>query len=463
MDEHTFLNKFKPEAQAVIDQHQIPGVSFGVQKDGEHIICSNFGYRHVEDHCETTQDTVFGIASMTKSFTCVAIMQLQEAGKLAVHDEVIKYLPEFKTPCDSHAAKVTIHHLMTHTSGLPPLPTNLYTRKRSLEKDPSVKDYPSLDLTRASGDPIDTVEELMDFIGKLDFKLLGDPGTEFSYSNDGYALLGAIISRVSGQTYEQYVTDHILKPAGMTHSSFFIDDFKDYENVTTLYAKRSGEVYAAPIWWDAPASRAAGALKSTVNDILKYTEIYRNGGVVHGKQILTSESVQQMIYPHVQFEPDKFYGYGLRITPDYYGSTLIEHGGGSKGVSSFMSIIPEKNITGVVLTNLAGVPAHEILLGALNVLQGKTFANRHSTPVTINVRVEDLHEFTGTYTSEEGMKLTFTIKEDKLMFDNGVTEQALQAISEQMFLDEGGSFIKFIKSGDKVERVFCGSRQIFKD
>lgn len=463
MNERNLLNDVRPRAQALIDTYQIPGVGLGLNINGKHVVYSNFGYRDADDEYEVTSDTVFGLASMTKSITCVAIMQLQEAGKLSVYDQVIKYLPEFKTPCESSTKKMTIHHLMTHTTGLPPLPTNVYTRKRSLEQDPSVKDYPSLDLTRASGDPIDTAEELMDFISKLDFKLLGEPGTQFSYSNDGYAMLGAIINRVSGQSYEEYVTAHILKPIGMDHSSFFMNDFKDYENVTTLYAKRDGEVYAAPVWWDAPASRAAGGLKSTVNNILKYTEIYRTKGTVNGKQILTSKSVEQMIYPHIKFEPGKYYGYGLCITPDYYGGTLIEHGGGSKGISSFMSIIPEKNLTGVVLTNLAGVPAHKILLGSLNTIQKKAFFSSHQSYETVDVVIDDLHELAGSYTSEEGMRFKFSVKDDVLIFDNCVTKQTLQCIGENMFLDEDGSFIKFIKNEGKVERVFCGLRQIYKD
>lgn len=462
LNEQRFINEFQPNANEIIEKHQIPGVALGLKHNGRENFYQNFGYRHVEENLEVSPDTVFGIASMTKSITCVAIMQLQEKGKLTVKDKVIKFLPEFKTPNPTYTEQITIHDLMTHTSGLPPLSTNLYTRKRSLENDPSVKDY-VLDLTRASGDPIDTVEELIEFIGKLDFKLLGEPGTEYSYSNDGYAILGAIINRVSGVTYEEYVTENILKPSGMHNSSFFIEDYKDNENVTMLYAKNKDGVYAAPIWWDAPASRAAGALKSTVNDILKYTEIYLNNGEVNGHQVLTPESVKQMTTPHVNIEPGKYYGYGLRITPDYYGTKLIEHGGGSKGVSSIMAILPEKNLSGVTLTNLAGVPANKILHGALNVAQGKTFNESHRDFEIFDPTREELEEYVGTYTSEEGMKFTFSI-DDKVLMIHNITQQKLRCVGKDMFIDQDESFIKFIRdSNNEVERVFCGGRQIFKD
>ena len=145
--------------------------------------------------------------------------------------------------------------------------------------------------------------------------------------------------------------------------------------MTRLYAAKTTEegvtVYPTEIWWDAPAMRAAGYLKSTINDILRYLEIFRNEGMVDGVRILSKESVDQMIYPHFEYNNGIYYGYGLRITPDYYGETLIEHGGGLKGVSSLMFILPEKGLTGVALSSLASVPSGRLLMGALNVLRRK--------------------------------------------------------------------------------------------
>lgn len=458
-------DKFRVEAEKIINHYKIPGVAVGIEKNQE-TSYQMFGYRNVEEQLIVDGDTIFGIASMTKSITCLAIMKLQESGKLSVNDPVIKHLPNFKTPNADYTKDITIHHLMTHTAGFPPLPTNLYTRMRAIAKDPSVKDY-VLNLTETSGDPIDTPEELVQFLSELDYRPLGEPGKEFSYSNDSYALLGMIIKNVSGQTYEEYVTESILQPLGMTNSTFFSDDFDKIENVTTLYAKnKQDEVYAAPIWWNVTASRAAGALKSTVNDILKYLEIYKNDGKSNGVQIISKESVDQMIYPHVKVEPGKYYGYGLRITPDFHGSTLVEHGGGSKGVSSFMTVIPEQGLSGVILTNLAGVPAPTILMGALNVLNDLAFNATDRTFAAYDAKKEHLIEYVGTYTSEEGMKFTFSLEDDQLYaIDGGTREKTkLQPIAKDEFLDDTDSFVKFIRDGQaKVIKVFSGSRQIFKD
>src|SRR5690625_4438709 len=270
LNKQSFVKKFQPEANKIIEQYKIPGVGLGLQKGDDQPFYQHFGHRNAEEDLEVNGDTIFGIASMTKSFACVAIMQLQEAGKLSVNDPVIKHIPEFKTPNSSHTEKVEIHHLMTHTAGLPPLPTSLYTRKRSIEKDPSIKDY-VLDLTRASGDPIDTPEELVEFLSELSYKPLGEPGREFSYSNDGYSLLGVIIKTVSCMSDESFVQKKIFQPWGMNNSTLYSDDFEHHENVTPLDAKnKQNEVYAAPMWWNVTASRAACALKSTVNDILTY-------------------------------------------------------------------------------------------------------------------------------------------------------------------------------------------------
>ena len=176
-----------------------------------------------------------GIGSVTKCFTCVAIMQLQEAGKLSVHDPISKYLPEFKTPNEEYTKKMTIHHFMTHTAGFPPLPTLHAALHRSILNDPKIEGVEGeLDSAKETAlaevdsaeknaetkapepQPLDTHEEMIDYLSNFDYELIGEPGTEFSYSNDGYSLLGTIIERVTGQTYEDYTKENILVPAGMT-------------------------------------------------------------------------------------------------------------------------------------------------------------------------------------------------------------------------------------------------------
>src|SRR5699024_6969141 len=154
------------------------------------------GYRDVDEQLPVTADTVFGIGSITKSFTCVAIMQLQEEGKLSVNDLVTTYLPEFKTPDIHKTNKITIHHLMTNSSGIPPLATLFGELKKSMEADPDVAETKEekektkkLKEYLADLSPVETKEELLEEISNAEYEFLGEPGEQFSYSNDCFALL----------------------------------------------------------------------------------------------------------------------------------------------------------------------------------------------------------------------------------------------------------------------------------
>lgn len=466
------MDTFEHIALQLKEKYLIPGVALGIAQDGVPVYEKGFGYRRISESQPVTMDTVFGIASITKSFICAAIMQLQEAGKLNVHDPVISHIPSFRIK-NGTTDSIKIHHLMTHTSGMPPLPTLFYAGKRSRANDPAVKDYPGLKFRDGDDqESIDTYEQLLDFIAELDFDLLGEPGAEFSYSNDGYALLGMIIEVVSGEPLEQYLKKHLFDPLKMTNSFVLAEDLQYADEVTMLYSKRKvnegEEVYEAPIWWESPAMRGAGAIKSTVRDLLKYAEIYRTKGLSGGKcRILSEESVTAMITPYIECAPGQFYGYGLMITPDYYGDTLIEHGGNSKAIASQMSIVPEKGTTGIVLTNLAGVPASTILAGALNVYHGRDF---ESYPIVAGGHAYQTHElkpFTGRYVSNEGMELTVQSRDQNLLFSVPGEAEPIQAttLSKDIFLikvRDQAEVVRFKWKDGQVDRVAYHFRQFPK-
>lgn len=417
---NTGVLSYRDFAEKLTKVYQIPGIAVGLGQDGEPIYTGGFGYRNVEQQLPITPDTLFGIGSITKSFTCVAILQLADAGKLSVDDLVTHYLPEFRTPNAEYTKQMTIHHFMTHSSGLPPLPTLGHALAKSVEGDPAAKSSSS---SKASAKQafLNTYEELMDYIASLDFELLGPPGQTFSYSNDAYALLGTIIERASGQSYVEYMDSHILRPAGMSRSTFSPQVAACDANAATLYARRgddagdgAGEVYAAPIWWDAPTMLAAGFLKSTTSDMLRYAEIYRNGGVVGDERILSAESVGRMMKPYIECDPDRYYGYGLMITPNYHGTMLVDHGGALKGIAAQLTVLPEKGITGVALANLAGVPSFDILLGAINERLGLSVDSRRVAFALKETSSAALERFAGEYASGEDMKVKISDVEGEM-------------------------------------------------
>lgn len=147
-----WINTFEEYAQQLVDEHQIPDAVIGIAKDGKPIYQKGFGFSDTESRHADTADTVYGIGSITKSFTCVAIMQLQEAGKLSVHDPIVTYLPEFRLKAGNIVEQMTIHHLMTHTAGLPPLSTLYLAIIRSLQLDPAEASYLSFPHFQVSAD-----------------------------------------------------------------------------------------------------------------------------------------------------------------------------------------------------------------------------------------------------------------------------------------------------------------------
>lgn len=471
MEQTTGIREFEQYCDRLLTKYKVPGFAIGLVKNGEWMYEKGFGFRDMEEELELSSDTVFGVGSITKAFTAVAILQLQEKGKLSVNDPVTKYLPEFKLPNEAQTEQIMIHHFLTHTSGLPPLPTLMGAVKRSMEKDPTFEDNQQQENPLNQIQPIDTHEALMDTIAKADFTSLGAPGTEFSYSNEAYALLGAVIERISDEPYEQYVRENILEPASMYNSGFQLEDLKGHDDIAVLYdmQKKDNEeiVFRSNNPWDAPAMRAAGFLKSTVNDMLKFMEIIRNDGKVGSVRILSPESVRAMTTPYISCEHGTYYGYGLMIIPDFFGYKLIHHGGDVKGVTAQMNILPELGLTGVSLANLAGAPSSKLLFSAFASCLGKPIDASHVHAQPVDLALESLKEFAGTFLSGDGMKGEFYVEDEKLHFViAGLLDTDLKPIGNDLFLfqmREMDFTVRFVRNGDKkIHRVAFASRQMPK-
>jgi len=468
-EERHWADSFEAYTQRFIVENKVPALAIGLAKEGQLVYRQEFGFRNLEEQEGITLDTVFGIGSITKSFSCMAIMQLQEAGKLSVHDQVSTYLPELRLK-NGLVEQITIHHLMTHTAGLPPLPTLFHAMRSSMREDPTGLEV----LERFAAEEtiiIETYEDLMAYLSGLDVELLGPPGTEFSYSNEGYALLGAIIERVSGKTYEQFIQDHILTPAGMSNSVFVLNEWDGHTDITTLYATKmvdgNTEIVASPVWWDAPAMRAAGFLKSTIRDMLAYMEIFRTGGLVKGKRIVSSQSIEDMMKPFVQIDPNRYYGYGLGIHENYLGMRLIEHTGGLKGISSQMFIVPDREITGIILTNLEGVPVAEIMAGLLNCRHSRPADAQVYAYIDTHISPQLLSDYVGIYESREGVRITVEFQNENLVLQFLNADFNLRAVGEDCFtftFKGTDRHIRFIRhAGGVVSRVTFGARQLHKN
>jgi CubicO group peptidase (beta-lactamase class C family) len=285
-----------------------------VAKDGNIIYSKAFGEADKDFHVKNTLKSKFNIGSIGKTFTGTAIMQLAEKGKLDVMDPVKKYLPDFP-----HNEKILIHHLLTHTSG---------TYNYFAHPDFTHKIY----TIRSVGDALPLIYDQ-----NLRFET---PGEQFAYSNSGIVILGAIIEKLSGMTYPEYLQKNILGPTGMTDTGInFLEDI--VENRAVGYDKDITGKFTRNIFRMPPAS-ADGGIETTVIDMLKFDQ------ALYGTSLLSQVSKTKMFTPFLE---EYGYCWGIR---EEYNNLIISHGGGTSGVSAAFRRYTTDRYTLIVLSNYGG-------------------------------------------------------------------------------------------------------------
>ncbi len=279
------------------------------------LLQKSYGYKNITAHVLNDSNTIFQIGSITKQFTATVILKLQEEGRLSAQDKLSKFFPEFK-----YADKITLENLLTHTSGI-----YNYTNDIDAEDSAIVCNAVNKQL-------------VLDIIFKhaLNFK----PGAQFQYSNSNYYLLGLIIEKVTGRSYEQNVRDIIFTPLQMTHSLF---DFRHAEdtNIATGYQtlNDTNQIIASAWRWDSTVTYAAGGIFSTTGDMYKWAQAVAN------KKILSADSWKAAFTPHLEH-----YGYGWFID-SLFGEINVAHGGGIPGFMAYLCYYPTKDVTIILLNN----------------------------------------------------------------------------------------------------------------
>src|SRR5215211_5752066 len=290
-----------------------------VAENGKVTYKGAYGLANMEWNIPNTSDTKFRLGSITKQFTATVIMQLVEQGKIKLDAKLSDYLPEYRKDVGN---KVTIHHLLTHTSGIPS-----YTAQPGFFENVSRNPYKVEDFVKkyASGD--------------LQF----EPGSKFSYNNSGYFLLGAIIERVTGKPYEQVLKENIFDPVGMKNTG--------YDHHDTIIPKRASgysktpDGYTNALYLDMSIPYAAGSLYSTVEDLYLWDQ------ALYTDKVLSAQSKALMYKPFLEN-----YAYGWVVMNASFKQNdqpvqVIRHGGGINGFSTTILRFPnEKNLI-VMLDN----------------------------------------------------------------------------------------------------------------
>ena len=355
------LEQFIQEKLA--DTH-LPALSIALVERGETVYARGFGFRDSERGLPATPRTLYGIGSVTKSFTCLAIMQLQEQGKLRVDDPVERYLPLEVRP---HGRPITLHHFMTHSSGLPALA------------------YAEAVIRHAAGAadtylPMASYDDMLTFVNGATDWVHAQPGERWFYLNEGYILLGAVIERVSGQSYTDYVEEHLLRPLGMARTFFDKARVDADPDVAVPYVVTKDKTQV-PSRYLYGRLTSDGGLISNVEDMSRYLRMYLTGGRAAGSRLLGEPSFTTMltgyvdlppeVYPAEQRRPVGRYGYGLSVYPDFYGHTLIGHGGSVLVSTAHLAFVPDRAVGVVVLANGSGYPMAHFAGFALAVLLGE--------------------------------------------------------------------------------------------
>ncbi|HLK60871.1 MAG TPA: serine hydrolase domain-containing protein, partial [Chthonomonadaceae bacterium] len=304
---------------ALVAEDAFSGMVY-VAKHGKPLYAKAFGLANRTWNAPNRTDTKFNLASITKMFTAVAVAQLVEQGKLAYSDTVGKVLPDY--PNKEVAQKVTLHHLLSHTSGL--------IGARAL-------------VEKGEGPP--TVRTIAEMVRPFQQEPLSfPPGQQFDYSNAGFVLLGAIIEKASGQSYYDYVREHIFKPAGMANTDFYELD-TDPPNLATGFADGPNGTRLDNIFDLGVKGSPAGGAYSTGEDMTRFQ-------MALVQHTLLSASALETLWTGVTEEPNRSadYGYGAYIER-YNGNRIIWHGGGWKGVTNQFDMYPELGYTVVILSN----------------------------------------------------------------------------------------------------------------
>ncbi|MBC6492057.1 serine hydrolase domain-containing protein [Flavihumibacter stibioxidans] len=293
-----------------------PGGVFMVAKKGKPIYHKAFGKANLEWGTKLNPDAVFQLGSITKQFTAIAILMLEEEGRLKVTDPIGRYIPDYPA-----GDRITIHHLLTHTSGI-----------RDFTKMQSLRDIAQKEMTP---------KMMVDFFKNepVDFA----PGEKFDYNNSGYVLLGYIIELVSGESYEDYIQHHIFSKAGMNQSRYASDRQIIPNRAYGYHQKEIGYVNKTTISYSIPFS--SGSLMSTATDMLKWQN------ALNQHLLLSSAATKKVFSQYKLNNGETFtYGYGWHLR-DINGIPSREHGGSIFGFKSMGVYIPSEDIYVLGLSN----------------------------------------------------------------------------------------------------------------
>ena len=412
---------------------QSPGCAVGVTRRGALVLSRGYGMADLEHDTPITPTTRFYIASLSKQFTAMSIILLAQDGRLSLDDSIQKWVPEVP----SFGAKITLRHLLQHTSGL--------------------RDY--FTLLALSGWPTDgqlSEQQLLSLVSRQK-SLNFNPGDEFLYSNTGYALLAIVVKRVSGKPLSQYAAENIFKPLGMMNSMFRDDHTMLVPHRALGYQLVGSTYHISQPQFDVVGD---GGVYSTVEDLAKWDANFRTGKV-GGKQAIS------LLQTPGKLNDGQPIPYALAVSVgEFHGLKTFSHSGSYGGYRSNFLRVPDRNVSVITLCNTSDVPntiAEQVASVVLNFAAQKTTIASIGLPTSsiwlsgtaqspndstaVRLRASQLAQIAGKYYSSElDLPITIVARESALILQRAqFDELRFSPVSDDLFTNSDQMLLKVVR------------------
>ena len=399
---------------AEFDKSASPGCALGIVRDGRMLYRNGYGSANLDFRLPITPNSIFDIGSTSKQFSTMAILLLEQDGKLKIDDDVRKYVPELR----DYGAVITIRHLLNHTSGL--------------------RDYLTLaDLALYDEDDFYTDDDVLAMIARQK-ELNFAPGTDYLYSNSGFFLLSTIVKRVSGKTLRAFAEERILKPLQMTNTHFHDDHTEIVRNRATGYAPLPGNRFKVSM--STLDMVGDGGIYTSVNDLFKWDQNFYTHKV-GGADLLARMQTPSKLNDGKELK----YGLGLFVEP-YRGLPTVSHGGSWAGFRAELLRFPSEKVSVICLCNLASTNPPQLARRVADVVLEARFTEPvppeppkpPAKPVASEAKTIDRTPYLGSFASEElgGVVYRFSPGEGSTLVLEGRHKRTLRPLGGDQF--DGG-------------------------
>lgn len=385
-----------------IRKDKLPGVSVAIRGPEGVIFEKGYGFGDLEHTHPVDANTVYGIASMSKSTVALTLCILAAEGKMSLDQPVTDFIPQFRIPGQPKDA-VTVLHLLTHTAGIPPMEPLEW----SIALNTPGRDGDWVRRMKAtSPNQMDKIEHIIDYIAACPYQTLGAPGEYMSYSNEGYAVLCTIADIAAKMPLEQFLDERVFGPMGMTRT--VLDQHGERAipmsggNITKLFdSDDNGGLTCDDRWSTLPPFRSCACVKSTAHDMARYYQCISNRGMIDGMQVIPTEAVELMVGCRFPLRERTFYCCGLSKR-EKLGHVICEHSGGLHGVSSHGGLLLDENYGFSALCNKSDESPDELVWMMYNMVMGRPLSEDHRWLHPTGKEFTDSDMVLGSYIGHEG-------------------------------------------------------------